>query len=53
MLNQAQRTSSTLRRATKGKRGCFKVTEKDLRDMARYKYERRDMWDQASSIKAR
>ncbi|KAM5540431.1 hypothetical protein V8D89_005889 [Ganoderma adspersum] len=54
VLNEVQRRSCTLRQPNRGKRGCHvKVTEEDLRDMAQYKYERRDVWDQSPSVKAR
>ncbi|PIL37074.1 hypothetical protein GSI_00766 [Ganoderma sinense ZZ0214-1] len=52
VLNQVQRISPTQRHPQKAARR-FRVVEEDLRDMARYKYERRDVWDQLPNIKAR
>ncbi len=47
MLNQVQRLPCH------PKKPGVKVTEEDLREMAQYKYERRDVWDQLPTMKAR
>ena len=52
VLNQVQRVPypPCLRKKT---RKHEKVTEEDLREMAQYKYERRDVWEQIHSSMAR
>ncbi|KAI1795157.1 hypothetical protein LXA43DRAFT_882724 [Ganoderma leucocontextum] len=49
VVSQVQRVP----RAPHRPRGGVKVTEEDLREMAQYKYERRDVWDQHPNAKAR